>query len=270
MMRKGMRRQGAMTGYRALARGVAAAGACVALLLPGLAAANAATQGLERDFAPGTIVTRADAERALTQARAVQQRLQGDYEAQAARCDQAFFVNRCMLAARRQRRDGEAAVHRVTLEAHDLQRGLDAQEHAQARAAEQRHQAQEDLQRPERERLAAANAQERAQAALDRARDEQLEQQRAARDSAAGAARQQAQQADRARQDAQRPRQEAASQREYQVKQKDAVGYAAKRALDRDANAKRRAERQKARDAQTAADQAASAARVAAPVAPAH
>jgi len=237
-------------------------------LLPAAQASTDAVAALGQEFAPGTILTPAAAERALERARAVAQSLQEEYAARAAYCDHTFFVNRCLLVARRHKRDGDAEVRRVTLEAHDLQRQLEAQAHAQARLDEARRQAEEERLRPERERQAQATAQARAQVARERAHDELVAQQRAEQDSAARAARLRQNQADRARDEAQRPHQEALARHDSDAKRQAAADYAAQRALDRAVNARRRTERQKARDEQAAADQAAAARAVARPAGP--
>ncbi len=239
-------------GVRGLLVLAAGAACAVAGAVPGQADARRMVVDLERQYPPGSVTTPAIADRALAAARAAHEGLQVEFEAQQRHCAGVFFVNRCLDAARRAQRAGEHVVRAVTLEAHDLQRHRDAQLHAESRAQALRDQATEDLQRPERERQAALNARVREQNASAREADEQRDLERAAQDSAAAEARARAHVADVARKDAARPAQEAASLRDYREKQDQAAAYARTRAEDREANAKRRADRQKARDAQNA------------------
>jgi len=207
-------------------------------------------QRLAQRFAPGSITSKEQAERALSEAAVVHQQLQLEFEAQRLHCEDVFFVNHCLGGARRRQRDGEHEVTRVTLEAHDLQRHLEAREHAESRAAELRRQAAEELQRPEREREALTSAQMREQNAAAREQDALQAQQNAALASTRTEQRQREQEADLARKDALRPQQEAGASREFQQKQEQAQAYAQTRARDREANAKRREERKSERDAQ--------------------
>lgn len=222
-----------------------------------MAAARAAepidAQQLAQDFPPGSITTKEAAERALSEATSLHSRLQREFDAQRSHCEHVFFVNRCLGAARQAQREGERVVRRVTLEAHDLQRHLDARARAERRAADLRRQAAEDLQRPERERQAMQAARTRQENAEARAQDALRREQAAAQHELANEQRLRQQEADLARKDALRPQQEAASLRQFQQKQEQAAAYAQTRARDREANAKRRAERQAARDQQSGA-----------------
>jgi len=207
-------------------------------------------QRLAQRFPPGSITTKEVAERALAEATAVHQQLQLDFQSQQRHCGNVFFVNHCLGAARLTQRNGEHEVNRVTLEAHDLQRHLDARAHAESRAAELRRQAAEELQRPAREREAMAAAHMREQNAAAREQDALRGQESAAQASTVSEQRQREQQADLARKNALRPQQEAGASREFQQKQEQAAAYAQTRARDREANAKRREERKAERDAQ--------------------
>jgi hypothetical protein len=229
----------------------AATGIAVAAPAPAPAnlSAEAMVNEISREFPPGSIETRERADRALAAARDAHARLQREFEAQSVHCSGVFFVNRCMDAARRTQRSGERVVRTVTLEAHDLQRRLDAEAHARSREQALRQQAADDLLRPERERQALASARLREDNAAARDADEQRDIAKAAQDSAARQAQSQSQQRDLARKDALRPRQEAAALQDYQDKQAQAVAYAKTRAQDREANAKRRTEREAARAA---------------------
>jgi hypothetical protein len=205
-----------------------------------------------RQYPPGSITTPELADKALSDARTVHARLQVDFDAQRRHCAGVFFVNRCMDAARRSQRNGEHEVNALTLEAHDLQRHRDALAHADSRAQTLRQQAADDLLRPERERQATLAARTREQNASAREEDEKRDLARAAQDSVASDARAREHNADVARKDALRPRQETASQREFREKQDQAAAYAKTRAQDREANAKRRTERETARAAAAA------------------
>lgn len=207
-------------------------------------------QQLAQRFPPGSITTKEVAEQALAEATTVHHQLQLNFDAQQQHCAHVFFVNRCMSAARLTQRNGEHEVNRITLEAHDFQRHLDARAHAESRASELRRQALEDLQRPERERQAMMSAQMRQENAAAREQDALRGQQDAAKASATSEQRQRQQEADLARKDALRPQQEAGAERDFQQKQEEAAAYAQTRARDKEANAKRREERKAERDAQ--------------------
>ena len=232
-------------------------------LAPAVAGASAAPapepadqllRRLQADFPPGSIATRDTADRALAAAQQAHAQLQREYEARSVYCSNVFFVNRCMDAARRTQRAGEHIVHGVTLEAHDLQRHLDGVAHAQSREQAARQQAADELLRPEREREAMASARMREDNAAAREQDEQRDLAKAAQDSAAKLEQARQQALDQARKDALRPGQEAVALRDFQEKQRQAADYAKTRAQDREANAKRRNEREAARAAEAAAD----------------
>lgn len=205
-------------------------------------------QRLGQEFPPGSITTKEIAERALSGSEEVHRRLQLDFEGQRQHCANVFLVNHCLDSARQVQRNGEREVRRITLEAHDLQRQLDARAHAESRAADLRRQAEEDLQRPERERQAMLAAQAREQNAAARAQDALHDQETAAKAQAQSQQRQHDQAADVAHKEALRPQQEAEASRAFKEKQEQAAAYAQTRAQDREANAKRRAERQAARE----------------------
>lgn len=209
-------------------------------------------QQLAKRYPPGSITTRELADRALSDASSIHSQLEREFTAQRLHCEHVFFVNHCMGEAHRVQRTGETEIRRITLEAHDLQRHLDARDRAQAREAELRREATEELQRPERERQAMQAAQSRQQGAQTRAEDALRTQQNAEQASRASEQRQRDQEAELARKDALRPQQEAESLHEFQQKQEQAGSYAQTRARDREANAKRRAEREAAREQQYA------------------
>lgn len=220
-------------------------------LTPPLARAHA----LAAQFPPGSLTTRERAAVALTQALDIQDLLQQRFEAQSRHCYSVFFVNHCLDAARRDQHSGQHDLQRVILEAHDLDRRLQAQAHARDREDALRRATVEELERPQREQQAQAEARLRLENAAARARDAAADLARAAQDSAAAIERARAQQADLARQAALRPGLEAAAQRDLQDKQVAAAAYARTRAQDKEANAQRRAERQAARAAQAADDE---------------
>jgi len=128
-------------------------------------------QQLGKRYPPGSIATREMAERAISDASSVQNQLQREFTAQRLHCEHVFFVNRCLGEAHRVQRAGETEVRRITLEAHDLQRHLDAHDRAEAREAEVRREATDELQRAERERQAMQASQAREQSAQTRAED---------------------------------------------------------------------------------------------------
>ncbi len=209
-------------------------------------------QQLAKRYPPGSITTREVAERAISEASSMHNQLQHEFAAQRLHCEHVFFVNHCMEEAHRAQRTGETEVRRITLEAHDLQRHLDARDRAAAREAELRRETEEELKRSEREQKAIQDAQAREQGSQARANEALRTEQSAQQASRISEQRQREQEADLARKDALRPQQEAESVREFQQKQEQAGAYAQSRARDREANAKRRAEREAARNEQNA------------------
>ena len=213
-------------------------------------------QQLAQRYPAGSITTAEMADRAISEAASLHNQLQRQYDAKRQQCEQQFFVNACMGKAHQVQRDGEKEVRRITLEAHDLQRHLNAQAHSESQAAQRRREAAEELQRPEREREAMQESQAREKNSQAKAEEALRKQQSAEQSALESEQRQREQAADWARKDALRPQQEAESLREFQQKQEQASAYAKTRERDREVNAKRRAERQSARQAQSAGEAA--------------
>jgi hypothetical protein len=225
-------------------------------------------QQLDQQYPQGSITTRERADRALADADAVHERVQAQYDAERRRCEHVFLVNHCLGNAHEAERDAERIVQRITLEAHDLRRALDAREHDRARAQELQQQAEQERLRSERERQAKEDARAREQAAAGREEDAKKTEETARKAQADTASHQQAQQAGVAREEEQRAAREAAAQQAFKEKQEQAAAYAASKEEDKKANEARRAERQAQREAQERKDQAEPAAPAAA--APSH
>jgi len=226
--------------------------------------------GLAQRFPAGSLTTGALADTALTAAQGVQERADAAFELQREHCMHVFFVNHCLDVARKVQRVSEREVRRVTLEAHEVRRQIEAREHIASRTAELQRQAAEDALRPQREREAMLAAKAREDSAAERELDAQRDARTAAQSGADMLQRQREQQEQVARKDALRPQQESDAQQAFRDKQQQAADYAQTRARDRIANAKRRDQRSAERAAQAKADAAASAAASAAAAAAAH
>lgn len=85
-------------------------------------------------YPAGSITDAARAETALREAEAEQSRIERDSRAREAECHKEFLVNRCRDAVRRDKLTAERELRRVRVEAHDLQRRLDAEAAAHRRA----------------------------------------------------------------------------------------------------------------------------------------
>lgn len=222
--------------------GVALIGACAST------PADSGSHGeqLAAAFPDGSIASRADIARSFDAARAAQSGADAHWLEAQARCLERFFVNSCIDRARRAHLDAQRQARRVTVEAHALERRLDAQERAQAQAEQARgmptpaeRTAQEARARADWEarqrRAEEANAQrvEREQEAA--ARSAEHRQRLAAEEARAAEREKQAQLAtERARDAAER--------------QRRAAAHAQDKQRERTANEKRRADRQVERD----------------------
>ena len=85
-------------------------------------------------YPTGAIKDRAQAEQALREADTEAARIEREAAAREAECHQRFLVNQCRDAVRRDTLIAEQELRRVRVEAHDLQRKLDAEEAARKRA----------------------------------------------------------------------------------------------------------------------------------------
>lgn len=85
-------------------------------------------------YPAGAIKDRAQAEQALRDADAEAARIDREAAAREAECHQRFLVNRCRDEVRRDKLVAERELRRVRVEAHDLERRLDAEEAARRRA----------------------------------------------------------------------------------------------------------------------------------------
>jgi hypothetical protein len=234
----------------------AASGAGAAEPADAGASAQQLAQQLTQKYPAGSITTSELAERALAQATAVHEKLESEFDAQRRHCADVFFVTHCLGVARDAQRQGEQAVRRVTLEAHDLRRHSDARVHQKNRAEELRRQDQEEALRPQREQEALSATQARLQNAAAREDDARKDEEAALKASASTQQRLQTQQADEAKKDQLRPAQETAAEQAYRKKQADAAEYARSKAEDKKVNVEKRAQRQTEREAQNRADEA--------------
>jgi hypothetical protein len=227
---------------------LAAGAPALAVAANGAPDSTPAVRQLAKDYPAGSITSAEIADRALTETNEVHTAIQREYKAEHERCEHVFMVNSCMDAARKKERAGESEVRRVNLEAHDLHRALDARADAQNRAEQRKQWEEQEALRPEREREAMAAYQAKQDNATQREQDALKTDQDAAQASATTARRQKDQAAQLVHDDALRPKQEVDSERAYRDKQVEAANYAKTRESDKEANAKRREERQASRE----------------------
>lgn len=214
------------------------------------AAALAAPVDFDKRYPAGSIRTEAAAQQALQDAAAARQQIDERYRTDSARCAHVFLATECQDNARRARTQGETQVHRVEVEAHDLQRQVAAQRRAQQRDAEQAQWQKQEAVRPVREQEARKSASQRA----DRAQEQAQEALRQQAQAAANRERYQQRNAQHRQDEDQRAsvqlRNAADNERRYEEKQAQAKAYAASRAREREENRKAREERARKRNAQ--------------------
>jgi len=184
-------------------------------------------------YPAGTIRDRSRAEQALREADAEAARIDREAAARDAECHRRFLVNQCRDEVRRHTLLAERELRRVRVEAHDLQRKLDAEEAARKRA---------ESPAPPAKALPAPREPPRSreippdEAARNRADyEKRLEEKRKA------AAEEQARAAERA-----------ANVRAYEEKQAEAARRAKEKEAERKKNEERRAERHKQAEAREA------------------
>jgi colicin import membrane protein len=224
--------------------------------LAGLASAAPPTLNLDQRYPAGSISSQASAERALLDADATQRDIDTRYKEERARCAHVVLVNECQDKARRAHTQGQNAVHRVQVEAHDLQRKLAAQQRAQQRDAQQAQQQRDDAARPEKERAAEQAAQHRADQAEERAQEALKQQTQAPSNREKYDERNTQHDRDVAQRSSVQIRDSPENARRYQEKQDQAKSYAATRAREREQSQRERAERERKRKAQMARDAA--------------
>ncbi len=195
---------------------------------------------------PGSVTSRADIVRARAAAQATEAAAEAAWQADQDRCWQAFFATACRDSARRRYLAAQREVRRVVSEAGEVERRLDNQARADAKAAAQ-HSAPTPEQVAAREAAARADYEARQQRAREAADD------RRQRDLAADQRRQAHEQRLREQQqhETQRAAQtaaEAESARRFAQKQAEAQAYATRKAQERAENERRRAERQRERE----------------------
>lgn len=204
---------------------------------------------LDKRYPAGSITTPALAEQALGDAAAAREAIDTRYQAETTRCTHVFLATECQDRARRAHTLGQTQVHRVEVEAHDLQRQLAAQQRAIERDTQQEQQRQQDAERPEKERQAQSAAQQR----IDRAKDRELDAQRQQAQAPANRERYEQRNAqhdqDEAKSASVKLRNVAENERRFQNKQARAKDYAATRAREREENRKAREERKRQAEA---------------------
>jgi colicin import membrane protein len=174
----------------------------------------------------GAIKDRAQAEQALREADAEAARIDREAAAREAECHKGFLVNKCRDEVRRDKLIAERELRRVRVEAHDLQRKLDAEDAARKRAESPAPAAKPA---PTKREPPTSRAIPPDEAARNRAAyDKRVEEKRKS------AAEEQARAPERA-----------ANAREFEAKQAEAERRAKEKEAERKKNEERRAERRK-------------------------
>ena len=177
-------------------------------------------------YPTGAFKDRAQAEQALREADAEAARIGREAATREAECHKRFLVNRCREEVRRDTLIAEQELRRVRVEAHDLQRRLDAEEAARKRAESPPPAARPAPTPRESPKSRAIPADEAAQNRA--AYDKRVEEKRA-----------------KAAEEQARAPERAANAREFEAKQVEAERRAKEKEVERQKNEARRAERRK-------------------------
>jgi hypothetical protein len=202
---------------------------------------------LDQSYPKGSIATSSAAEQALADAAAAAKASDAQYAAESARCAHVILKTECQNNAKREHTLAQNKVHRVELEAHDLQRALAAQQRAAQRQAEQAQRQKEDAERPEKERQAHVAAQKRSDDSQQRAQDALRQQAQAPTNREHYEQRNAQHDRDEADRASAQQRNVAENERQFQEKQERAKAYAVSRAHEREQSEKARAERERKR-----------------------
>jgi phage tail tape-measure protein len=147
---------------RSIGAAAAILGALLALAVPSpsqaeSAAAEELALALDRAFPKGSI-QRENAQAVLRRASEAHEAVARRYEAERRACSGEILVNRCMEQARSRHNEGERLVHRVELEAHEVQRLQAAGERAKRASQEQAQESARDARHGDKDRGARAGA----------------------------------------------------------------------------------------------------------------
>lgn len=184
-------------------------------------------------YSSGAIKDRAQAEQALREADAEAARIDREAAVREAECHKRFLVSQCRDDVRRDKLIAESELRRVRVEAHDLQRKLDAEEAARKRAES-----------PAPEARTAPTAQEPPKSRTippDEAARNRADYEKRVEEKRKAAAEEQARAPERA-----------ANAREFEAKQAEAERRAKEKEAERKKNEERRAERRKQAEAKEA------------------
>jgi hypothetical protein len=200
-------------------------------------------------YPAGAIKDRARAEEALRDASAEEARITRESKAREAECYKGVFVNKCREDVRRDRLAAERELRRVRVEAHDLQRRLDAQDAARKR--EETAAAPGKAPEPAAAREPGTPGKPEPPKQKAPAASKQLTPEEAARNRAAYEQRVAEKQKELAREQARAP-ERAQNAADYKEKQIEAEQRAQQKAADAKKAEERRAERRKQLEAQEA------------------
>jgi len=204
---------------------------------------------LNGHYPAGTIKTAATAQQALVDAGTVREALESSYKSETARCLRVFLQNACQEKARKIYMKGQEQVHRVEVEAHDLQRLLAAQQHTADQEAQQAQWRREEAERPQKEADAHKAAQERSAHAQEQEQDA-LHKQEQAEGNRKGYEQRNAQHdKDEAERASVHLRNVAQNEKRYRDKQDSAKAYAQSRQREREEKRKEREAKLKAQAA---------------------
>jgi hypothetical protein len=194
-------------------------------------------------YPAGSLKTREDSQAALAAARAETARTEQEFETREAECYRGVLVNDCREKARKDRDRAQRDIRRVEVEARDLDRRLNAEEHEQRRAKA----AAQPRDKPTESKAAESKA--------AKPREKLISAEQAARNRADYDARQQEHAAREAERSADASRR-AANKAEYERKQAEAAKHAQEQEIERKRREERRAQRQQSLARQEAAREA--------------
>ena len=226
------------------------------LVAAALAAQTAAD--LDGRYPAGTIKTAATAQQALVDAGTVREALDSSYKSETSRCLRVFLQTACQEKARKTYMKGQEKVHRVEVEAHDLQRELAARQHAADQQAQQEQLRREQAERPQKEADAHKAGQDRSAHAQEQEQEALHKQDQAEGNRKGYEQRNSQHDKDEAERASVRLRSVAQNEKRYRDKQDSAKAYAQSRQRERE-------EKRKEREAKLKAQAAAQSAGVSAP-----
>ena len=220
--------------------------------LAAVAAWGAQPLDLDGRYPPGSIKTAAAAQQALSDAVAFRDALEAGYKSKSAHCLHVFLQNACQDGARRIYMKGQEQLHRVEVEAHDLQRQLAAQQHTADQKTQEAQWRKQQAERPQKEAEAHKSAEQRSAHAQEQAQEAQQRQDQAEGNRKSYQQRNAEHDKDEADRASVHLRNVAQNEKRFRDKQDSAKSYAQSRQRERDEKRKEREEHEAKLKAQEA------------------